>query len=426
MPTGNLLERRHRVLGTQSPLFYDRPIELVRGEGVWVYDETGRKYLDAYNNVPHVGHCHPAVVEALVRQSKRINTHTRYLHDSIVSYAERLILTFDPELNQVIFTCTGSEANELALRIIRECSGGLGVICSAHAYHGNTSGVLPLSTLLTPPERRGPHVRTVPVMDPYRDRGSRSDGQLATDYADEVRRAIDSFKSAGIPFAGLMFCSTFSGEGLPTLPENYMREALAHVHAAGGYFISDEVQSGFGRYGTHMWGHQRLGVVADVATLGKPMANGHPVAAVVARGELIERFGRAHGYFNTFAGNPVSAEVSMAVLDVLEREKLLENAANVGQYLRTRLEQLSKRHPVIGDVRGGGLFIAVELVADPITKQPQTEVAGHVVNAMRDLGVLINRIGVKRSILKIRPPMVFKRDHADLLVNTLDEVLRAL
>jgi 4-aminobutyrate aminotransferase-like enzyme len=426
MATGSLLDRRHRVLGTRSPLFYDRPLQLVRGEGVWVYDETGRKYLDAYNNVPHVGHCHPQVVDALLRQATRINTHTRYLDECIVSYAERLTSSFDPALDMVIFTCTGSEANELALRIIRECSGGIGVICSEHAYHGNTSGVLPLSTLLTPPERRGPFIRTVPVMDPYRDRGGRSDQQLATDYAAEVQRAIGSFKEAGIPFAGLMFCSTFSGEGLPTLPPGYMRNALEHVHAAGGYFISDEVQSGFGRYGTHMWGHQRLDVVADLATLGKPMGNGHPVAAVVGRRELIERFYQTQGYFNTFAGNPVSAAVGMAVLDVLERERLLENAADVGQYTRERLLGLGERHAAIGDVRGGGLFIAVELVTDRKTKQPATQATDRVVNALREQGVLINRIGVKRNILKIRPPMVFTRAHADLLIDTLDDVLRKL
>jgi 4-aminobutyrate aminotransferase-like enzyme len=426
MSNDTLLERRYQVLGRQSPLFYDRPVQLVRGEGVWVYDEVGRRYLDAYNNVPHVGHCHPYVVAALARQARLINTHTRYLHESIVTYAERLVATFDPALNRVLFTCTGSEANELALRIIRECSGGIGVICSAHAYHGNTSGVLPLSTVFTPPEKRGPYVRTVPVMDPYRDRAGRNDEQLATDYADEVRRAIESFASAGIPFAGLLLCSTFSGEGLPTLPAGFMSKALQHVHNAGGYFISDEVQSGFGRYGSHMWGHQRLGVVADVATLGKPMANGHPVAAVVARRELVEGFAKHNNYFNTFAGNPVSAEAGMAVLDVLKQENLLENASIVGEYTRKRLLKLGERHAVIGDVRGGGLFIAVDLVTDPQTKEPATSAADRVVNQMRDHGVLINRIGVKRNILKIRPPMVFNHDHANLLVDTLDEVLKGL
>lgn len=425
-PLGSLLERRYRVLGRRVPLFYDRPVQLVRGEGVWVYDETGRRYLDAYNNVPHVGHCHPHVVKALCRQAALLNTHTRYLDERVVAYAERLIGLFDPALSMVMFTCTGSEANELALRIIRECSGGMGVIGSAHAYHGNTAAVLQLSSLLTPPQNRGPFVRTVPVMDPYRDRAGRSDEALASAYAEEVRRAIESFRKAAISFAGLLFCSSFSSEGLPNVPAGFMAQALAHVHAAGGYFIADEVQSGFGRFGTHMWGHQRLGVVPDLVTLGKPMGNGHPIAAVVGRRELIERFFARKSYFNTFAGNPVSSAVGSAVLDVLEREHLPETAAVVGRYTLQRLAALGERHAIVGDVRGGGFFFAVDLVQDRTAKTPATQEADRVVNGLRERGVLISRVGVGGNVLKIRPPMVFQREHADLLVGTLDEVLRAL
>ena len=422
----NLLERRYHVLGRNAPLFYDRPLHLVRGEGVWVYDADGRRYLDAYNNVPHVGHCHPHVVAALSRQAAILNTHTRYLHEAVVAYAERLLSRFDPSLSMVMFTCSGSEANELALRIVRECSGGMGIIGTAHAYHGNTAAVIQLGSVFTPESRRGPHVRTVPVMDPYRDRAGRSDDALATAYADDVRRAIDSFAAAGVKFAGLLFCTSFSSEGLPTLPAGFMAKALAHVHAAGGYFIADEVQSGFGRFGSHMWGYQKLGVVPDLVTLGKPMGNGHPLAGVVARRDLVERFTGDNMYFNTFAGNPVSVSVGMAVLDVLENEHLLDNAFRVGRYTLDRLAKLGDRHALIGEVRGAGLFFAVELVRDRNTKNPAPDEAKRLVNLLRERGVLISRIGPHDNILKIRPPMPFSTEHADLLVDTLDGALHDL
>ncbi len=227
MAADSLLERRYRVLGRNSPLFYDKPLHLVRGEGVWLYDADGQRYLDAYNNVPHVGHCHPRVVAALSRQAAVLNIHTRYLDENVVAYAERLTSLFDAQLSMAMFCCTGSEANELALRIARDCSGGAGVISTAWAYHGNTAAVMQISSLFTPEDKRGPNVRTVPVMDPYRDRAGRSDEELATAYADEVKRAIDSFKAAGIRFAGLLFCTAFSSEGLPTVPAGFMAKAVA-------------------------------------------------------------------------------------------------------------------------------------------------------------------------------------------------------
>ncbi len=422
----SLLERRYRVMGRNSPLFYDKPLQLVRGEGVWVYDAEGKRYLDAYNNVPHVGHCHPRVIAALSRQAATLNTHTRYLDENVVAYAERLTALFDRQLSMAVFCCTGSEANELALRVARDCSGGLGIISTAWAYHGNTAAVMQVSSLFTPENKRGPYVRTVPVMDPYRDRAGRSDEALATAYADEVKRAIDEFTAAGIRFAGLLYCTAFSSEGLPTVPAGFMAKALAHVHAAGGFFIADEVQAGFGRLGSHMWGHQKLGVVPDIVTLGKPMGNGHPLAGVIARPELISAFTERNMYFNTFAGNAVSAAVGTAVLDVLEDERLLKNALNVGNYTLTRLSQLAERHSLIGDVRGSGLFFAVELVTDRRAKTPATAETKRLVNQMRERGVLISRIGMHDNILKIRPPMPFSREHADLLVDTLDEALAAL
>ena len=426
MATHSLLDRRYRVLGRNSPLFYDKPLHLVRGEGVWLYDADGRRYLDAYNNVPHVGHCHPRVVAALSRQAATLNIHTRYLDENVVAYAERLTSLFDPQLSMAMFCCTGSEANELALRMARDCSGGLGIISTAWAYHGNTAAVMQVSSLFTAEDKRGPYVRTVPVMDPYRDRAGRSDDELATVYADEVKRAIDSFTAAGIRFAGLLYCTAFSSEGLPTVPTGFMAKALAHVHAAGGYFIADEVQAGFGRLGSHMWGHQKLGVVPDIVTLGKPMGNGHPLAAVVARRDLVDAFTGRNMYFNTFGGNPVSAAVGTAVLDVIEDEGLLQNAVAVGGYTLDKLKKLGLRHALIGDVRGAGMFYAVELVTDRKAKSPATAQTKRLVNLMRDRGVLISRIGIHDNILKIRPPMPFSSQHADLLVETLDQVMAAL
>jgi 4-aminobutyrate aminotransferase-like enzyme len=263
-------------------------------------------------------------------------------------------------------------------------------------------------------------------MDPYRDRGGRSDAELAAAYADEVKRAIDGFAADGIRFAGLLFCTAFSSEGLPTVPAGFMEKALAHVHAAGGLFIADEVQAGFGRLGSHMWGHQRLGVVPDIVTLGKPMGNGHPLAGVVARPELINAFTERNMYFNTFGGNPVSAAVGSAVLDVLEDERLVEHAVRVGRYTLERLAALMERHPLIGDVRGSGMFFAVELVSDRGSKTPATADTRRVVNGMYERGVLLSRIGPHDNILKIRPPMPFSRQNADLLVDTLDAVLATL
>jgi len=422
----SLLERRYRVLGRNSPLFYDKPLHLVRGEGVWLYDADGKRYLDAYNNVPHVGHCHPHVVAALGRQAATLNTHTRYLDENVVAYAERLTSLFDPQLSMAMFCCTGSEANELALRIARDCSVGMGIISTAWAYHGNTAAVMQVSSLFTPEEKRGPYVRTVPVMDPYRDRGARTDEELAAVYADDVRRAIDAFSADGVRFAGLLFCTAFSSEGLPTVPAGFMAKALAHVYAAGGLFIADEVQAGFGRLGSHLWGHQKLGVVPDIVTLGKPMGNGHPLAGVIARRDLVNEFAGRNMYFNTFGGNPVSAAVGMAVLDVIENEHLLDNATAVGNYTIAKLKKLADRHALIGDVRGSGLFFAVELVSDRGTKLPATAQTKRLVNLMRERGVLISRIGLNDNILKIRPPMPFSRQHADLLVDTLDRAMADL
>jgi 4-aminobutyrate aminotransferase-like enzyme len=421
-----LLERRYRVLGRNSPLFYERPLHLVRGAGVWLWDEAGRRYLDAYNNVPHVGHCHPHVVQAIARQAATLNTHTRYLHEGIVAYAERLTATFDPSLSMLMLACTGSEANELALRIANVTSGGEGVICTNFAYHGNTRAVAQISTVFPPPEGFGPHIRAIPPPDSYRGLRGLTGAALEDAYVEEVHAAIESLAANGIRLAAMLVCTLFSSEGLPNVPPGFMRRAVDLVRRAGGLYIADEVQGGFGRTGRHMWGHEQYGVVPDLVTLGKPMGNGHPISGVVGRADLIQEFGGKVMYFNTFGGNPVSCAAASAVLDVLESEKLQQNACVIGDYLVSGLGRLAERHSIIGEVRGKGMFFAVDLVRDRATRAPAGAEAKRVINMMRDRGVLVSRIGPHDNILKIRPPMPFAKEHADLLLATLDDVLNGL
>ena len=414
-----LLERRFRLLGKHSPLFYQEPLHLVRGEGVWVWDADGRRYLDVYNNVPHVGHCHPRVVEAICGQVQRLNTHTRYLHENIVNYAERLTARFDDSLSMAMLACTGSEANEIALRMARHHTGAQGIIVTDCAYHGNTEAVSELGTGFMPEAEGSPRVRGVPAPDSYRGLPGVAPADLARAYADRVQAAIDSLVAAGTGVAGILVCPDFANEGLVNVPEGFMALAVERVRAAGGLFIADEVQGGFGRTGRHWWSHQREGVVPDIVTLGKPMGNGHPVSGVVARADLVDQFGEWAMYFNTFGGNPVSCAAALAVLEVLEEERLLENAVDTGAYVAAGLRELQAEHEIIGDVRDKGLFFGVELVTDRDSKAPAGDAAGDLINAMRRRGVLISRIGQHDNILKLRPPMPFGREHADLLLTAL-------
>lgn len=414
-----LIERRQRVLGPAYRLFYEEPLHFVRGEGVWLIDPDGNRYLDAYNNVAAVGHCHPRVVEAIARQAGRLNTHTRYLHETILDYAERLLATFPPQLGHVMFTCTGSEANDLALRIAKAFTGASGVIVTAHAYHGVTDAISQLSPSLGAGVPRGRHVRLVPAPDPYR--GSAAD--VAAVFAGHVRRAIEGLQADGFGVAA-MFCDTiFSSDGIFTEPEGFLRAAVDNVRDAGGLFVADEVQPGFGRTGTAMWGFARHGLVPDLATLGKPMGNGHPVAAVALKPRLIEEFGRKARYFNTFGGNPVSCAAALATLDVIEEEKLQANALDVGMLLIEALRQMAARHPLIGDVRGRGLFVGVELVEEQSTRKPATAAAARLVNELRRRRILISATGPFGNILKIRPPLVFTREHAGILLEAMEAAL---
>lgn len=422
MTVADLAARRRRLLGPGVPTFYNDPLHIVRGEGVWLWDAEGRRYLDCYNNVPHVGHCHPRVVEAIARQSALLNTHTRYLHEGILDYAERLTASFEHDLSTVIMVCTGSEANDIALRMGQAATGRTGIVATDNTYHGNTAAVSQLSTRKPPIGGYPSHVRLVPSPDSLHPLGGCAEAQAAA-FAEAVARAVAELEAAGHGLAALLICPFFANEGFPTLAPGFLDPAAAVVRRAGGLIIADEVQPGFGRLGHGFWGHEAIGLAPDVVTLGKPMGNGHPVAAVVTRPEIMAAFREAFSYFNTFGGNPVSCAAAMAVLDVIAEEALVANAASVGAHARARLSELS--HPMLAEVRGAGLFFGAEF-AHPGTGMPAAEFTLAVVEAMKARGVLLNRIGRHGSTLKIRPPMPFGRAHADLLVDTLSEVLDAM
>ena len=412
-----MIERRRNLLGSAYRLFYDEPVHIVRGEGVWLYDADGKQYLDMYNNVPHVGHCHPQVVAAITKQLGTLNTHTRYLHGNVLELAERLIGKLPAELDNVMFSCTGSEANELALRIARAVTGNTGIVVTDSAYHGNSQAIYEISTEDIPQDEVPEHVVTVPSPDTYRDEFN------ADDYANHVHEAIASLRSRGLRPAAFIIDTIISSGGVVTPPAGYLRNAAEIVRAAGGLFIADEVQPGFARTGENFWGFEADDFVPDIVTLGKPMGNGHPIAATIARSDLVDEFSTHSRYFNTFGGNPVSCAAGLAVLDVIEQEDLQNNALTVGRYLTDGLTHLAQKHNTIGDIRGSGFFKAVELVSDREARTPAKDVAETVVNALRSRGILIGSIGPHDNILKLRPPMVFGREHADFFLGVLDDVL---
>jgi 4-aminobutyrate aminotransferase-like enzyme len=409
-----MVERRQRLLGPAYRLFYETPVHLVRGQGVWLYDPDGNAYLDTYNNVASVGHCHPRVVAAQAEQAAQLATHTRYLHDGVLAYAERLLAHFPGALSHVMFTCTGSEANDLALRLARAATGGTGVIVTTNAYHGVTASVAECSPSLGPGVPLGPHVRTIPPPDARH-------GDPAATFAAHVQAAIDDLTRHGIRPALLMVDTVFSSDGLFADPPGFLAPAAAAIRAAGGLFLADEVQPGFGRTGGHMWGFQRHGVTPDMVSLGKPMGNGYPVAGLVLQPAVIAEFGAKARYFNTFGGNAVAAATAMAVLSVIEDEGLMANAARVGATFRAGLAALATRYPTLGDIRSAGLFLAVDIVTDG---QPDPARAARMVNDLRAEGILISATGPRGHILKIRPPLVFSEDNVAFFLDRMEAVLR--
>jgi 4-aminobutyrate aminotransferase-like enzyme/Ser/Thr protein kinase RdoA (MazF antagonist)/murein DD-endopeptidase MepM/ murein hydrolase activator NlpD len=425
-PAETLAIRRDH-LGPNLRLSYQRPIAILRGWMQYLYDETGRAYLDFYNNVPIVGHSHPRVVRAVQEQLALLNTNTRYLHDLAAAYAHRLATRLPDPLGVCFFVNSGSEANELALRLARAHTGRREVIVLEHAYHGHTSTLVDVSPYkFAGPGGRGqqPWVQVAPLADDYRGPHRRDDPAAGERYAAEVGRIVHELAAAGRP-PGVFLSETMpSVAGQIVFPPGFLAGAYALVRSAGGLCIADEVQTGFGRLGDHTWAFEAESVVPDVVVLGKPMGNGFPVAAVVTTPAIAASFDNGMEFFSTFGGNPVACAAGMAVLDVLDQEELPVRAARVGRHLRARLDELAAHFPLIGDVRGRGLFLGIDLVRDRAARTPATEAAAYTVNRLRERGVLTGTEGPQHNVLKLRPPLVITERDADLFADTLADVLR--
>lgn len=425
LPTPGLLSRREGVLG-KTYTFYNEPLEVVRGRGCYLYDAAGREYLDCYNNVANLGHCHPYVVEALARQAGTLNTNSRYLHSEIVRLGERLSATLPPGLDTWVFVCTGSEANDLAVRLARAVSGKEGIVVTENSYHGNTSVMAPLSLIDYDRADRPDWVETVAPPNLYRGLYREGTNDAGQRYAAHVTGAAETLGVRGPGMAGLMIDSIFDANGALVPPPDYMARAYAAARSAGALVIADEVQMGFARSGSHMWGFQAFEVVPDIVTMGKPMGNGHPIAALVTRRDIAARVQAQTGYFNTFGGNTVSAVVGNACLDVLQGEGLQANAARSGAQMMTDLRHLADRHELIGHIHGRGLFLGVELVTDRDSREPAKLAAHWVRERMKALGVLVSSTGPFGNVIKMRPPLVFGLAEVARCVEALDLALSEL
>lgn len=420
--TRKLTDQRSQLLGNSYRLFYRNPVHLVRGEGQYLWDKQGNKYLDVYNNVASIGHCHPAVIEAVHQQMQQLNTHTRYLHEHILDYSEAILATLPDEIDRAMYMCTGSEANDLAIRIAQAWSGGTGIIVTREAYHGTSSLTSGVSPALGSGQPLSPHTRLVSPPDFYRittpDPGAW--------FAAEIQKQIDDMRAHGITFAGFLADSIFSSDGVLPGPAGFLQAAIDVVHRNGGIFIADEVQPGFARTGEAFWGFARHGVVPDVVTTGKPMGNGIPVSGLMAKSNVLAAFSDTLPYFNTFGGNPVAMAAAQAVLRVIEEEALQAHSLRVGGELLNALQALQQKHPCVGDVRGAGLFIGFELVSDPEKKLADKTLALDLTEALREERVLTSVAGPYGNVLKLRPPMAFQSADIDWLVGALDRSLTRL
>jgi 4-aminobutyrate aminotransferase-like enzyme len=419
-----LIERRAQAMAPSYQLFYDEPVHLVRGDGVWVHDAAGKRYLDCYNNVPSVGHAHPRVVAALAGQAALINTHTRYLHEHVVALAERLGASLPGELSTCYFVCTGTEANDLAVQIARAVTGNHGVMVTERSYHGNSDLVGKLSTDSYPAADRPEWLAVIEPPNTYRGPFREPEPGLGARYAASVDEAIDALEGRGHGLAASLIDTSWDSNGVLVAPDGYVDALAAIVRRRGGLVIADEVQAGYCRLGHNFWGHANYALTPDIVTIGKPMGAGHPVAAVVTTPEIAGQFASHHNYFNTFGGNPVSAAVALAVLDVIDDEQLLANAAAMHHVLGDGLRRLASQHTIIGNVQGSGMFWGLDLVTDRETRQPIAyDDAKRIATELRRRGVLTGVTGRYTNVLKIRPPLVFRHDHAQLLLGVLDEVL---
>ncbi|MGC0236312.1 aspartate aminotransferase family protein [Arthrobacter sp. SD76] len=418
------IRRRDQSLGPGYRLFYDTPLEVLRGEGVKLFDRDGNEYLDVYNNVPSVGHCHPKVIAAVHEQMQTLNTNTRYVQESILDYSEDLLSTFPAELGHVMFTCTGSEANDLAMRVAKYATGNQGIIVTSGAYHGLTAEVASFSPSLGIGVPLGANVRVIDAPDALR--YSSDQRSLEDHLRNQVRAAIADLHRHGIGLAAFIADSIFSSDGVFAGPAGFLRPIIEEVHAAGGLYIADEVQPGFGRTGQEWWGFQRHGIVPDIVTIGKPMGNGIPVAAAIFKPELLVEFGRNIRYFNTFGGNSVAVAAAQAVLDVIREESLIDNALKVGEQIITGLEDLAQDLDQVAEVRGSGFFIGVDLVTDRSSLTPDGDAAAGIVNALREDRILISACGAQGNVLKLRPPMPFSSNDADRLLDGIGRAFKRL
>jgi 4-aminobutyrate aminotransferase-like enzyme/Ser/Thr protein kinase RdoA (MazF antagonist) len=419
-----LVEKRRERLGRNVSMSYSTPLKMVRGEGVWLYDDSGRAYLDCYNNVAHLGHCHPNVVKAIARQAALLNTNTRYLHDAIVDYTDGLAKTLPKELDTFFIVCTGSEANDLALRMARTYTGRNDMLVLDWAYHGHTQALIDISPYKY--KRKGGRGRPaftheLPIPEVYRAPIKGTPEDIGRYYASEAGALISGLVSEGHAPAAFIAETIPSVAGQIFLPPGYLKEVYAHVRRAGGIVIADEVQVGFGRAGSSMWAFEEHGVVPDIVTMGKPIGNGHPLAVVAVRREIADAFANGMEYFNTFGGNPVSCAAGLAVLETLEQENLLANASEQGAYLLEGMSNLQEKYPAIGDVRGRGLFLGIEIVRDRSTKAHAGDIASRISNRAKELGVLMGTDGPYDNVIKLRPPMILKRAHTDLLLQVLNQ-----
>ena len=402
-----LVDRRTRLLGPAYRLFYETPVHFTRGQGAWLYDAQGEAYLDCYNNVASLGHAHPHVLAATARQAATYASHTRYLNEVVLDCAEKLLSHFPPELSQVMFTCTGSEANDLALRIAFTATGGTGIVVTENAYHGVTHLMAGASPSLGPGVNLGPHVRLVPAP------------KDAASFAAAVTAAFADLQRHGIQPAALLVDTIFSSDGV--IPGAFLGPAVTATHQAGALMIADEVQPGFGRTGAHWWGFQSHGITPDIVTMGKPMGNGYPVAGLVARPQVLAPFGEKARYFNTFGGNAVAAATAMAVIEVIEGEELLANATKIGTLMAQGLRSLT--HEALGETRQSGLFLGTDILNDG---QPSAAMAARLVNLLREARVLISATGPRGHVLKIRPPLILSEAQADHFLSATQKALRSL
>jgi len=426
--TRNKIRKEREIfLGKSLIISYKTPLKIDRGAMQYLFDDNGRTYLDCVNNVCHVGHCHPRVVRAAQKQFAVLNTNTRYLHEYIVEYAKRLSATMPDPLNVCYFVNSGSEANELAIRLANTHTGQKDFIVIDNAYHGNSSSVIEISPYKFDSDRgfgAASHINKVSMPDTYRGSYKSDDINAAKKYAGDVEKAVKQIQQNKKGLSAFFFESLLGCGGQIVLPDGYLKESFRFVRDAGGLCVADEVQVGFGRVGTHFWGFETQGVIPDIVTLGKPIGNGHPLAAVVTTKEIADSFDNGMEYFSTFGGNPVSCAVGLAVLDVIKDEKLQENALKVGRQLKAGLEDLKSKHDLIGDVRGMGLFIGVELVVNRESLEPARDQAYYIIEKMKELGILLSIDGPLHNVIKIKPPLVFSESNAEFLIDKLNEVLQ--